>query len=317
MSLLMDVLRKLRDRERGSAVYPLLRSQRGRKMLTRRDLLMLGIFFTIGMTGTYIISELFLIEKTPEERGIVSPKKEEVKPPPSKVKEEEPPPAELREEKKEPPRSEERKKESRKESRTPPPRKTTDAKVKGQEGEDPRRLVLIADDLFRKGRLRESMEFYQRALSLNPSKDVANNLLVIYARLGLYTRAEDLLRRFPEEELVYSYAVELAGKGKIPEALSVAERFLSVDRKGLVHFAVGYARERAGELEEALKSYREAYRKDPQNPYFAANLARLLEATGDRETAYRLYRHLTGLQLTPELRTLVEERLSYLASLVR
>ncbi len=317
MSLLMDVLRKLRDRERGSAVYPLLRSQRGRKMLTRRDLLMLGIFFTIGMTGTYIISELFLIEKTPEERGIVSPKKEEVKPPPSKVKEEEPPPAEVREEKKEPPRSGERKKESRKESRTPPPRKTTDAKVKRQEGEDPRRLVLIADDLFRKGRLRESMEFYQRALSLNPSKDVANNLLVIYARLGFYTRAEDLLRRFPEEELVYSYAVELAGKGKILEALSVAERFLSVDRKGLVHFAVGYARERAGELEEALKSYREAYRKDPQNPYFAANLARLLEATGDRETAYRLYRHLTGLQLTPELRTLVEERLSYLASLVR
>lgn len=312
MSLLMDVLRKLKDRERGSAVYPLLRNQRGRKMLTRKDLLMLGIFFTIGMTGTYIISELFLIEKTPEERGIVSPRQEEKIEAPSQKPEER---ETLPEEKKEPPRSEERNRERK--SRIPPADKPAVGAGRGEEREDPHRLVLIADDFFRKGRLRESMEFYQRALSLAPSRDAANNLLVIYARLGLYTRAEELLRKFPDEELVYSYVVELAKKGRTAEALSLTEKFLSTDRKGFVYFAAGYVLEGAGELDRALESYREAYRRNPQNPYFAANFARLLEVTGDREAAYRLYRHLSGLRLTPELKTFVEERLSYLTSMVR
>jgi len=46
-------------------------------MITRKDAVALAIFFAIGMTGTYIISEVFLIEKTPEERGLVSPAGEE------------------------------------------------------------------------------------------------------------------------------------------------------------------------------------------------------------------------------------------------
>ncbi len=317
MSLLMDVLRKLRAEKRKGGVYPLLKSQRGRKILTRKDVVVLGVLFTIAMSGTYTISELFLIEKTPEERGTAQPEKKEPPKEPEPVPSAEPETptpsgittprraVEKREEVKE--AGEE---SGSREPEKPPPRE--ESRERSAEREL-RNLILTADRLFREGRLRESLSYYERAFALSPFRGIANNLLVVYARLGLHEKAESVLDEFADERLVYSYAVELSRAGYHRRALRITERFIHLDTEGFIHFARGYVLETMGRLSSALGSYRKAYESSPENPYFGVNYARLLEANGDLGTAYDLYLSLRDLELSPQLRSIVEERLSYLS----
>ncbi len=175
--------------------------------------------------------------------------------------------------------------------------------------------LYYGDYYFKKGDLKRSMEFYERAYSIRRSENVANNLITVYLRLGLRSKARNLLRNHPFEKLYYTYIMELARSYGTDEALREVNSFMGSDRKGYIHFARGYLKERKGDLEGASKDYRAAYSKDPANPYFAFNHARMLERKGKLREAYRLYKALNLQSLEPKIRDIVRERLRELRSL--
>ena len=175
--------------------------------------------------------------------------------------------------------------------------------------------LYYGDYYFKKGDLRRSMEFYEKAYSIRRSENVANNLITIYLRLGLRSNAQALLRNHPTERIHYTYIMELAKNFGTDEALEEIGSFLSSDRTGYLYFARGYLRERQGDLEGASKDYETAYSKDPANPYFAFNHARMLERTGRLKEAYRVYQALNLQSLEPKIQNIVRERLRELRSL--
>ena len=195
----------------------------------------------------------------------------------------------------------------------PPPEPKPRAKPPPKESFS--KLAYLADRSFRSGRLIDSMRYYEEALSVKKDIKVANNLVVVYVKLGLYEKARDLISSMGSERLAYTYLIELARSGYADKAIVEGEELKSLDARGKVLFALGYAYELERDLQKALEYYRKAHRKNPGDPYIAVNYARLLEAMGNLREAYRVYRSLNFTNLDPKLKSLVEERLSYLRNL--
>ncbi len=209
------------------------------------------------------------------------------------------------------------------ELKSPPKRKEETVKQAEQLIEPSRRtpkesfekLAYFADRSFKEGNLIDSMRYYEEALSVRDDTKVANNLVVVYVKLGLYEKARDLVLKTRNEKLAYTYIVELAKSGEVNRAVREGEELKGLDISGKLFFALGYAYEAMGDTGEALEYYRKAYKKNPGDPYVAVNYARMLEAVGNLREAYRVYRNLNFTNLDPKLKSLIKERLSYLRNL--
>ena len=175
--------------------------------------------------------------------------------------------------------------------------------------------VYYGDFYFKKGDLKRSMEFYEKAYSIRQDPKIANNLVIIYLRLGLRSKANELLKKHGEEKLYYTYIMELARNYGYEEALGEISALMGFDRRGYLYFARGYLREGSGDVMGAYKDYSQAYRKDPSNPYFAFNYARSLEQKGELREAYRIYKSLNLQTIEPKLKDIVRSRLKELRDL--
>lgn len=175
--------------------------------------------------------------------------------------------------------------------------------------------VYYGDFYFKKGDLKRSMEFYEKAYSIRQDPKIANNLVIIYLRLGLRSKAHELLKKHGEEKLYYTYIMELARNYGYEEALGEISALMGFDRRGYLYFARGYLREGSGDVMGAYKDYSQAYRKDPSNPYFAFNYARSLEQKGELREAYRIYKSLNLQTIEPKLKDIVRSRLKELRDL--
>lgn len=332
MSLIIDVLKRLEGKGRRTGVHPaLLRRKEETRDRKRYLFLAFSIFFALTALGAYFVSDRILSKEAYQE---------EIGPPPENPTEEAPP---------EPPRTVEPIEKTAREEEAPKPkieRETQPAekrperiqvskrsgiekitsdilvekpspavKRKAVSGGSFPKLAYLADKAFREGDLVRSKEYYERALALRKDPKVANNLMVVYVRLGLYERARSLLFKIGEEDLAYTYLVELAGSGRVEEALKEGKGLKYLDRRGRVLFALGYIHELIGNIEEALRHYEAAYKKNPKDPYVAVNYARLLEAKGDLRKAYSVYTGLNLEDLDPKIKLLVERRIGYLRNL--
>lgn len=333
MSLLIDVLKKVQGSRKRLSVYPLLLKRKDTKKIPNRYALLLLPLVLVGFVGAYFLTQKILggFSGVPawEPPQIVS---EKPKSAPTSGEDESSgmlPTAEETEKVDAP----ETQKEDVASPSTPPEEKR--AKLKSSQEElsklvadvrqnsavspeppetsslDYNAYIMLADESFRKGRLYDSARYYEKALKIKESKSVANNLLVVYVRLGEFEKARTLLRNFKDEELVYTYMVELTRAGLTDRALEIADIFRFVDKRGFVSFAEGYAFESKRDFARALKSYRNAYIKNPVNPYFAFNYARLLEASGKLKEAVSIYRSLKTMELEPKLKDIVRQRLRY------
>ncbi|EDP76667.1 tetratricopeptide repeat protein [Hydrogenivirga sp. 128-5-R1-1] len=326
MSLLIDVLRKFKDNARKTSVHPVIAKGKGSgETLKRKAFIFLTPLVLVSAVGAYFLTQLVVgsFEPAPVRQMPIEQLQAKVPEEPREPLVEEPPPkSKPQEVAPEKPKPAPRQVKTR--VREPVRSNVNEEPVEKLVGElkEPRpapkpalnlnSLLYEADRSFREGDLRRSAELYEKALSLKPLESAVNNLLVTYARLGEFAKAEELLRRFPEERFLYSYLVELTKNGRLNIALKLSKKFLHLDRKGYVHFARGYVYERLGRVGDALAEYRRAYEKNPADPYLAYNYARLLESAGMYREAYRLYEKLKSLELEPNLKDIVERRLRYL-----
>ncbi len=178
-------------------------------------------------------------------------------------------------------------------------------------------LVLEADTAFREGKLLRSIKLYEKALSVKQDNTVINNLVVLYTRVGEPEKAENLVRKYPEGKIIYSYVVELVRIGRTPQAFKIAEEMVKFDNTGFVSFSLGYIHESTGNFAAAGEFYRKAFEISPENYYFAFNYARILEANGKFYEARRIYQQLADLSLeNDDIRNKVKERLRSLDRLI-
>ena len=175
--------------------------------------------------------------------------------------------------------------------------------------------VFYGDMYFKKGNFLKSMKYYERAYSINRDHKVANNLVLIYVRLGLLDKARTIIDRTKNERLVYTYLMEMTRISGTKKALEEGKELVRYDRHGYAHFALGYIYDLMGDHKQALLHYSKAYAKDPSNTFFAYNYARMLEATGDLRKAYVVYRGIYREATDKKLKETAGQRLRLLRSL--
>ncbi len=334
MSLLMEVLNRLKEGKKKVSVHPFFLKSNASKANRRNKLLISGIALmgVAGAVAGYFVVNMLSMGKS--KFADIPPATLAKRPPPTtEVVPEAPPPGVHKEKKKPAPKnatssskgemksskastekvpSEEEFIANRKLPPPPPAPGSVPTSEKSLAFQD---LVLEADKLFRKGRLSESIKLYEKALSMKQDKVVINNLLSLYIRTGKLSKAKDLINKYRDSELIYTYMLEMANVGHTEEAIEFGKRVVDSDKDGFVSLALGNLYERNKDLERALEFYEKAYRTNPNNGYFAFNYARLLEAQGEVKRAYEIYKKLYTMEVeNPIIRNMVRERVRFLES---
>lgn len=355
MSLIVDALKRLEGKGKRPKVHPAFLKGTDKTRGNRRYLfLIFSTVFALSALGAYFVSQVFAdrmlrsevkLEEPPKHQEEIQkvqtvspsgstgvegmprevPREKETPPKPVKVESKstgaENTLQEVPKEKEPPPKPVVKAKKARKVQTASLSRDTGSEKMLRELPRDKDlspplpNLLYLADKAFSEGKLTESMGYYEEAFERSKDPKVAKNLLVVYLKLGLQEKARSLISQVKEEEIPYTYLVELVRSGAQEMAVKEGESLKDLDTSGKVLFALGYAYEALGDYERALENYREAYRKNPKDPYIAVNYARLLEATGNLREAYRIYMSLNSPGLDPRIKLLVEERVGYLRGL--
>ena len=172
--------------------------------------------------------------------------------------------------------------------------------LQAQTGEDFTQLgnvyLLEADLLARKGRGKDALAVYERALQTLP-----DDARILYAR-ALYAAeqndvqsAERDLRRVIElkpddAEALNALGYTLADRTeRRAEALELIERAIKIkpDEPAIID-SLGWIRYRMGDLDASLKELRRAFEKQ-SDPEIAAHLGEVLWVKGDRDEARRIW----------------------------
>ncbi|MGH8174441.1 MAG: tetratricopeptide repeat protein [Rhodanobacteraceae bacterium] len=172
--------------------------------------------------------------------------------------------------------------------------------LQAQTGEDPTLLgnvyLFEADLLARKGRTKEALAVYERALQTLP-----DDSRLLYARALMLAEQDDLaaaerdLRRLIElkpdnAEALNALGYTLADRtDRRVEALELIERAIKIkpDEPAIID-SLGWVRYRMGDLDASVKELRRAYDKQA-DAEIAAHLGEVLWVRGDRDEARRVW----------------------------
>jgi tetratricopeptide (TPR) repeat protein len=172
--------------------------------------------------------------------------------------------------------------------------------LQAQTGEDFTQLgnvyLLEADLLSRKGRHKEALAVYERALQTLPDEP-----RILYARALMAAEQNDLpaaerdLRRVIElkpddAEALNALGYTLADRtDRRAEALELIERAIKIKpEEPAIIDSLGWIRYRMGDLDASLKELRRAYAKQA-DPEIAAHLGEVLWVKGERDEARRVW----------------------------
>lgn len=114
-----------------------------------------------------------------------------------------------------------------------------------------------------------------------------------------YTLAESGVETTPESLKTWNnYAVQLAAKGNLREAIAACDKALAIHDK----YATGYANRglflaQSGDLKDAERDLRKALSLNTRHPAAAYNLGVILMNTGRRSQAIAIWRH--GIKYNP------------------
>ncbi len=198
-------------------------------------------------------------------------------------------------------------------------KKETEKEATEKKEEKPKKdivgLLLKANQYFKQGDYFRSLKLYEEVFKVKKDVKIANNLIVLYVRTGLYEKAEEVLKEINDERLIYTLILELAKAGKTEKALRLAEKYEKKDENGLILFVTGYLHEKLKNYKKAFEYYRRAFEKNPSNPYIAFNYARMLELKGNIATAGNIYRVLALQSSDENIRKLAEQKVKYYKSI--
>lgn len=161
----------------------------------------------------------------------------------------------------------------------------------------------LAAAYFSEGKLDTALEEVKQALATNPDLPQALNLRgLIYSQLGDEQLAEASFKRAldvapKDADVMHNYGWFLCRRGRYPEADKLYAQALATPayrtpaRTLLVR---GICEARAGRLDAAEATLKQAYELDAGNPATAMNLAEVLYRRGDFERARFYVRRVNG-----------------------
>jgi tetratricopeptide (TPR) repeat protein len=170
---------------------------------------------------------------------------------------------------------------------------------------EPQGLIDAANRFRARGRPREAVPLYRRALEIDPhSAEAHNNLGNAFLELGQPQEAADCYRRAltvkaGSAEILCNLANALWQLGQQPEALNATERALALDpHSSMAHNILGLLRAASGQRAEAVASYRRSLALNPRYVEALNNLGNVLRDLGQRHEALPCYRR--AIELDPQ-----------------
>ncbi len=168
---------------------------------------------------------------------------------------------------------------------------------------------------------RLALDYYQKALTLNPGNArIYNNRSLIYREMGHRNRAvRELLRAIqirPDYVKAYNnIGLIYYADGNFTSAAANFQKAIRINPKNLESYnnlAIIYKKQRRFGLAKRL--YQKVIKLDPRQPEAYYNLALLLEEEGHMKSAARYYRHFMKIAAgtRPELVARIRERLKQL-----
>lgn len=159
---------------------------------------------------------------------------------------------------------------------------------------DPGTLERQADLAVHQGSKDQALALMRRAAELRPAFHHLFNLALMEYQQGEMTAArrtlETLLRRAPGSARTQSLLAQLELVGGSLERAAELYGRLPAPSRGIAETSnLGFTYLLLGRFGAAAASYREAYGREPANPFLALNLADALALTGDSEGARTLY----------------------------
>ncbi|MBX9723049.1 MAG: type IV pilus biogenesis/stability protein PilW [Candidatus Obscuribacterales bacterium] len=164
----------------------------------------------------------------------------------------------------------------------------------------------LAVNYFESGKTTVALDEVKQSLLTDPGYADAYNLRgLIYMRLNKNIQAEESFLRALKEQpndfgVLHNYAWLLCQQEKYGEADLLFDRVLTsptYTARGKTLMTQGLCRIRAGEKEQAEKSFIKAYELEPGNPIVAYNLSSLLLQRGELSRAQFYIRRLNNSDL--------------------
>ena len=177
--------------------------------------------------------------------------------------------------------------------------------VAAPEQADAAALLDAADALRARGRVRDSLPLYRRALAIEPHDAVAhNNLANAFLELGQCADAVSAYRQAltlsPQNADIHcNLGNALRQLGELPQAQAASERAIALNPQlAMAHNNLGLVLTGRGERDRAVASYRQTLTLEPDYVEALNNLGNVLRELGERREAVALYGR--AIELAPQ-----------------
>ncbi|NPA51394.1 MAG: hypothetical protein GXO22_00675 [Aquificae bacterium] len=312
MSIIFDNLKKVKKKQPSTSVYPII-SVKKKKNMGLFVIIAIGTILIVGIAGFFVFLP---IEKNQKIISNPTATKPVQKPVPKTKKEENPisysrttlPSSEI-----EPQDYSQQKSAEKSTSKNQltaggnSVKPTKESKKVSLDIEREFKSYLIkGDEAYLQGDINKAILMYEKALKIKEDIPTYMTLLSIYASAGNIKKIEQILK-YPDlypwldEDIVAITIKTLAESNYKGNIKSLEKIALEYDKTGRVHEALGYFYERRKQMALALHHYKEAYKKNPQDPEIAFKFALILQKTGDKTGAKNIYQKILTMDIEPSL----------------
>ncbi len=171
--------------------------------------------------------------------------------------------------------------------------------------------LLSGDKAYLRGDLKKAVTMYEKAIKIKEDIPTYMVLLSLYSQVGDIKKIEKFIKYrdlYPwiDEDIVAITIKNLADSNFKGTIKNIEDEAVKIDETGRIYEAIGYFYEKKGKNALAIHYYKEAYKKNNENPDFLYRFAKILEKTGNKSLAKKLYTELLELDIDPSLRRKVE-----------
>lgn len=171
---------------------------------------------------------------------------------------------------------------------------------------------------FKKGNLEEALSAYQKALEINPeSSKLHCDLGIVYEKMGNLNKAEEHFRKAysldQNPEASFNLAKIYFQNEKLEEALNYVQSSIQEDiRSASAYNLQGVILNKLGRYPQAIQSFKNALRFEPQNYFFKLNLGIAYFNNEQYGKAEHLFKKLLSQIKEPQLKQRVSKYLEML-----
>ncbi len=174
-------------------------------------------------------------------------------------------------------------------------------------------LIYKANKYISSGEYEKALRIYQKLYEVKPSKEILNNLLILYIKTG---NEKEILKYLDKlkGKILMNLTIELIKQKKLDFALEVLNKLKVKD--SYFYLSKGILLESQGYLKQAITNYELAHKLG--ETYIADYYyARALELEGRYKEALRKYKNIYNIIDNKKLKHIIRKRIEFLERIMR